>query len=77
MKPIAGTDSCQTAHRGYVLSGRMHIVMDDGTECEVGPGEVVRVAPDHDAWKVGDEACVLVDFGQIESYAKPQQRSEE
>ena len=72
VKPIAKTDSCQTAHLGYVRSGRMHIVMSDGTEGECGPGDVVHIAPGHDAWTVGDEPCVLVDFGQIQNYAKPQ-----
>ena len=74
VKPIAGTDSRQTAHLGYVLSGRMHIVMDDGSEGECGPGEAVYIAPGHDAWTVGDQACVMVDFGQIASYAKPRHR---
>jgi quercetin dioxygenase-like cupin family protein len=71
VKPIANTDSCQTTHLGYVLSGRMHIVMNDGSEGECGPGDAVAIAPGHDAWTVGDEACVLIDFGQIENYAKP------
>ncbi len=71
VKPIAGTDSCQTAHMGYVLSGRMHIKMDDGSEGQVGPGDVVQIDPGHDAWTVGDEACVMIDFGQIQNYAKP------
>ena len=70
VKPIAETDSCQAAHLGYVLSGRMHIVMDDGTEGEVGPGDAFSIPPGHDAWTVGDEACVLVDFGQVGDYAK-------
>jgi uncharacterized cupin superfamily protein len=55
---------------GYVLSGRMKVVMDDGTEAEVGPGDVCSIAPGHDAWTVGDEACVTIDFGGIEQYAK-------
>ncbi len=70
VKPIAGTDSCQATHLAYVLSGRMHIAMNDGTEGEIGPGDVVSIAPGHDAWIVGDEPCVVVDFGQIEYYAK-------
>ena len=45
VKPIAGIDSCQTVHLGYVLSGRMKVVMDDGTEGEVGPGDVSSIAP--------------------------------
>jgi hypothetical protein len=69
VKPLAGTDSCQVPHVGYVISGRMKVVMDDGTEGEVGPGEVAHIDPGHDAWTVGEEACVLVDFGGLEGYA--------
>lgn len=71
VKPIAGTDSCQSAHTGYVLSGRMRIRMDDGTEGEVGPGDAFVVSPGHDAWVVGDGACVALDFSGAEAYAKP------
>ena len=69
--PIAGTEVCQSPHLLYVLSGRMHMRMEDGTEGEVGPNDVARVEPGHDAWVVGDEACVVVDFGASPSYAKP------
>ncbi len=44
--------------------------MDDGTEATVGPGEVVRIEPGHDAWVVGDEPCILLDTG-VAAYAKP------
>ena len=70
LAPIAGTDTCQSPHLLYVLSGRMHVRMDDGAEGEVGPNEVARIEPGHDAWVVGDEACVVVDFGISPSYAK-------
>jgi quercetin dioxygenase-like cupin family protein len=71
VKPIAKTDSCQGTHAGYVLSGRMKIVMDDGSEQEVGPGDGVFIAPGHDAWTVGDEPCVMVDLGPtVAQYAK-------
>jgi urease beta subunit len=72
LKPIAGTDSCQSPHLLYVLSGRMKVAMNDGTEGDIGPGDAARIEPGHDAWVVGDEACVAVDFGPMESYAKPQ-----
>jgi hypothetical protein len=71
VKPIAGTDKCQATHLMYCVAGRMHVVMNDGTEGEVGPGDVVSIAPGHDAWVVGDEACVTVDFGGFAQYAKP------
>jgi uncharacterized cupin superfamily protein len=70
VKPIAGTDSCEVSHLGYVISGRMKIFMDDGTEAECAPGDVVAIPPGHDAETVGDEPCVLVDFGEFGDYAK-------
>jgi quercetin dioxygenase-like cupin family protein len=70
VKPIAGTDSCQVSHLGYIVSGRMRIFMDDGSEGELGPGDVVAIAPGHDAEIVGDEACVMLDFGEFGEYAK-------
>jgi len=70
VKPIAGTDSCQVAHFAYVLSGSMRIYMDDGSEVEVGAGDVVAIPPGHNAEVPGPEACVMVDFGEIGDYAK-------
>src|SRR6478672_7303369 len=52
--PIAGTDTCQTHHFGYMVAGRMMIKMDDGTEMECTPGQLVEIMPGHDAWVVGD-----------------------
>ena len=71
VKPIAGTESCQVAHLAYVISGRMHVRMDDGSEHEVGPGDVMAVSPGHDAWVVGDEPSVQVDFQGAAHYAEP------
>jgi quercetin dioxygenase-like cupin family protein len=71
VKPIAGTDSCQVQHIGYVLNGRMKVVMDDGEEAEVGPGDAFIMPPGHDAWTVGDEACEVLDFAGLEGYAQP------
>ncbi|HEV7770090.1 MAG TPA: cupin domain-containing protein [Solirubrobacterales bacterium] len=70
VKPLAGTDSCQVAHFGYVLSGSMRIFMDDGTEAEIKAGDVVAIPPGHDAEVSGPDACVMVDFGEIGDYAK-------
>jgi quercetin dioxygenase-like cupin family protein len=70
VKPLAGTDSCQAAHLGYVLSGDQKVIMDDGTELEFGPGDVVAIPPGHDGEVVGDEPCVVLDFAGMEHYAK-------
>ncbi len=61
VKPSTGTESCQAAHTGLVLSGRFAVRMDDGTEAEFGPGDAHVVSPGHDAWVIGDEPCVLID----------------
>lgn len=71
VKPLAGTRSCETPHLGFVASGRMHVRMDDGEEADIGPGDVVSIAPGHDAWVVGNEACVILDFAGMEHYAQP------
>jgi quercetin dioxygenase-like cupin family protein len=70
VKPIAGTDSCQAPHMGYFISGRMKIVMDDGEEAEFGPGDYMVCPPGHDAWIVGDEPCVVIDWQGVDDYAK-------
>ncbi|MGW6460890.1 cupin domain-containing protein [Streptomyces sp. NPDC055078] len=69
IKPIAGTDSCQVAHAGYVVSGRMRIVMDDGESGDAGPGDVITIDPGHDAWVLGDEPCVVIDWVGFGEYA--------
>ena len=71
VKPIAQTDSCEFAHLGYVVSGRMRVLMDDGSEGTIGPGDVFAIAPGHDAEVVGDEPCVMIDVGEEDAeYAK-------
>ncbi|MFF5426144.1 MULTISPECIES: cupin domain-containing protein [unclassified Streptomyces] len=69
VKPIAGTDSCEAAHFGYIVSGRLKVVMNDGEESEIGPGDLMQVAPGHDAWVVGDEPCVALDWVGFGDYA--------
>lgn len=70
VRPAAGTATCGQPHLGYVLSGRMHVEMDDGATGEAGPGAVFRIDPGHDAWTVGDERVVLLDFAGAADYAR-------
>lgn len=71
VKPVAGTDSCQARHVGVVVSGRMHVVQDDGSEAEAGPGGIYIIDPGHDAWVVGDDTFVAYEFESktAETYA--------
>lgn len=70
VKPLVKTDSCQASHTGYHLSGRLHVVMDDGAEEEFGPGDISVVPPGHDAWTVGNEPVVMLDITGMVDYAK-------
>ncbi len=72
IKPIVGGDSCQARHVGVVQSGTMHVVHNDGTEEEIGPGQAYVIEPGHDAWTVGDESLVAYEFESrtAEEYAK-------
>ncbi|HVE75616.1 MAG TPA: cupin domain-containing protein [Actinomycetota bacterium] len=70
IKPIVKTDSCQVAHLGYVVSGKLHVVHEDGTEGESGAGDIYSISPGHDAWVVGDEPVVLIEFNKAGEYAK-------
>ncbi len=55
---------------GYCISGRMVVRMDDGTDKEIGSGDVLVIPPGHDAWVVGDEPCVQIHFTGMEVYGK-------
>jgi class 3 adenylate cyclase len=55
VKPIVKTESCRFRHLGYVISGQLHVVLDDGTELDANAGDVMDIPPGHDAWVVGEE----------------------
>ena len=70
VKPIAGTELCLAPHMQYHVSGRLHVQMADGTEFEAGPGDVTSLPQGHDAWVVGDEPAVVVDWYGASNYAR-------
>lgn len=70
VKPIAQTASCEAPHVQYHVSGHLAIRMDDGTEFIAGPGDVTSLPSGHDAWVVGDEPAVVLDWFGATNYAK-------
>jgi mannose-6-phosphate isomerase-like protein (cupin superfamily) len=70
VKPIAGTELCQTDHFAYHLSGTLHVRMEDGTEIDLSAGQVAHIPPGHDAWVVGDEPVTMVDWAGATHYAE-------
>jgi mannose-6-phosphate isomerase-like protein (cupin superfamily) len=72
IRPLVGTESCQTHHKGYIVSGRLHVELPDGSAIDIGPGDAFEIPPGHDGWVVGDEPCLMVDWGErVRDYAKP------
>jgi class 3 adenylate cyclase/quercetin dioxygenase-like cupin family protein len=77
VKAIVGTASCEVHHTGYVVSGHLRVEMNDGAEIELTPGDVFEVPPGHDAWVIGDEPWISIDFAGRRLFAKsPAEMSE-
>jgi hypothetical protein len=70
VKPLVNTKSCEAPHFQYQLSGTIRVKMDDGTERDFKAGDVSLLESGHDAWVVGDEPVVVVDFQGMLDYAK-------
>jgi hypothetical protein len=70
VQPLAKTKSCEAPHFQCHVSGILRIRMDDGTEFDCKPGDVSLLPSGHDAWVVGDEPAVVVDFKGMRDYAK-------
>ena len=69
VKPLAGTELCEFHHVGYQVSGRWVCEDRDGKLIEIGPGDIFDTPPGHDAWVLGDEPCVTLDFQGIADWA--------
>ena len=70
VKPLAGTDLCEAPHFQYHVAGTLRIHMADGTEFDAVPGDVTSLPSGHDAWVVGDEDVVVVDWFGASNYAR-------
>ena len=70
VKPLAGTDWCEAPHFQYHLAGTLHIQMVDGTEFDAVPGDVTALPSGHDAWVVGNEPVVVIDWFGASNYAR-------
>ncbi len=77
VKPIVNTKSCEAPHFQYHVSGTLKVVMDDGTEKELKAGDVSLLPSGHDAWVVGNEPVVVVDFQGMVDYAKASKKKRE
>ena len=72
VKPVAGTEKCQVHHLGFIQSGTVHVVHDDGTALELAPGNAYEILRGHDAWVLGDDRCIAFEFESraAEEYAR-------
>lgn len=70
VKPLVNTKSCEAPHFQYHVSGTLRVRMNDGTEKDLKPGDVSLLPTGHDAWVVGNDPVVVVDFQGMIDYAK-------
>ncbi len=71
IRPMVNTESCQVQHLQYVISGRLRVVQDDGSQTDLKPGDFASIPPGHDAWVLGEEPFVCVDFSpDMKQYAE-------
>ncbi len=70
VKPLVKTKSCEAPHFQYHVSGTLRIKSDDGTQRDCKAGDVSMLGSGHDAWVIGSEPVVIVDFQGMVDYAK-------
>jgi quercetin dioxygenase-like cupin family protein len=71
VKPVVKTETCQLSHVGYLVSGRLTVRLNDGTQKTIGAGESYAIPAGHDAWVEGSEPAVAIEVLSAEVYAKP------
>jgi hypothetical protein len=70
VKPLAQTELCEAPHFQYHAAGTLHVIMADGSEFDAGPGEITSLPSGHDAYVVGNEPVVVIDFYGATHYAQ-------
>jgi class 3 adenylate cyclase len=68
VRPSVGGEWCQARHVGVVLSGRVAVLLQDGTALRFGPNDVFDIPPGHDAWVVGDEQFVQLEWTGLHTF---------
>ena len=71
VKPLVHTELCEVSHLMCMISGRMRVKMEDGTEFDLAAGDISTIPPRHDAWVIGNEPAVGFDIAGAANYAKP------
>lgn len=69
VRPEVGGEWCQARHIGVVVSGRLGVILSDGTEFELGPDDVYEIPPGHDGYTIGDEPAVLIEWAGVRAFA--------
>jgi class 3 adenylate cyclase len=70
-RDLVGTEWCEARHVGVVISGRFGVLLRDGTTGECGPDDVFEIPPGHDAWTIGDEPALMIQWSGFRAWSPP------
>ena len=71
VRPVVGTEWCQARHVGVVISGKLHVITEDGRQFDLDPGDAFHIQPGHDAWVVGDQPYETIDWIGARTWLSP------
>lgn len=71
VRPLVGTEWCESRHVGYVLRGQLHVLMKEGVEFDIREGDVMDLPPGHDGWVVGDEVLETLSWMGARTWLMP------
>ena len=62
--PETGVERCPGVHVGVMVSGELAVEEADGSTYTLRPGDALAIEPGHDAWTLGEEPAVLIQFDE-------------
>jgi class 3 adenylate cyclase len=71
IRPLVKTEWCEVRHLGVLVRGRLGVLLQDGTEFEVGPMSLMDIPARHDAWVVGDEPVETIAWTRVKDWLRP------
>ena len=70
LKSVVGTDRCLHTHVGFLARGHIGWTYPDGCSFEAKAPQFAVIEAGHDAWVIGDEPAVFIQWDSEEGTAR-------